>query len=325
MVISKKPFWKNFTKNLSLYIYIYITFAIKVIYIYIYHHRMAFISPSRLKDYYGWFAENKAILDACMSFSQVKNSRLETAYLLYYHPRNKMVKKESFRGYVLKGEQKRQLNGLTEPLKQIFYPIQKSASTGGAKSGGSSRGNITDREIANLVNNGVFPANLSEGFSVYTERVLAYLHKHELQPFSAQHLVFDETLNIATELDILCIDNKVTAPPNKNIVNIQLKTGFDKNYELKTGYFCSPYVDNSDLENIPTNHKNIHQLQNFAEHIILKRNYDNLVMESVVLVVSESVTSKYRIDRALVALEDDIYENLRLRLEKDPTELEKKI
>ena len=167
------------------------------------------------------------------------------------------------------------------------------------------------------------PSSLSGGFSTYTERVLAYLHKHQLQPFAAQHLVFDENLNIATELDILCIDRKITnTPPEKNVVNIQLKTGFDKNYELKVGSFCSPYIKNSRLTSFPVTHKNIHQLQVFVEHMIVEKNYDNLLLESVVLVVSEEVTSKYRINQSLFDLEDDIYENLQQRLKNDEIELE---
>ena len=281
---------------------------------------------ANFNKYYEWFTITNQRLQAAMTFKDVKGTYLENAYLLFHHPRNKMGKKKPWKGYVIvdKNNKDIPLQGLTEPLKKIFYPYQRSPVTGGAKTGGSARGNITDRELANLINSGVFPPNMSEGLSIYAERVLAYLHKHDLQPFSAQHFVFDEALNIGTELDLLCIDNKLGNKACKNVVNIQLKTGFQVNYELKTGHFLSPYVEDSGLLDLPTNYKNIHQLQTFTEHIIVQRNYDNLLLESVVLVVSEEVTSKYKIDYKIAELEEDIYENLRQRTLHDETELEKK-
>ena len=237
------------------------------------------------------------------------SSRLEPKYLrayqLLHHPRNKQVRKQPWMGYIIVDSKKR-LEGLTKPLKAVFYPYQKCASTGGARTGGSARGNMADREIAALVNHGTIPAN---GFSKYTIRILEYLRRLQLQPFASQFIVYDDNIGIATELDLLCVDH--TAPATDNVVNVQVKTGFDLNYEANDGEFLSsPYVANSKLARIHKNHRNCHQLQNLVEHMIVQLNYNRLLRESVVMVFSEEVSSLYRIGKDLMDAKMDIYQNL---------------
>jgi len=280
----------------------------------------------QMMQYYDWFNQLNRTLQKASSLKDISKTNLQNAYLLLHHPRNKMIRKQPWKGYVLTDHKisavSKKMDGLTEPLKLLFYPYQKSAVTGGAKTGGSARGNTTDRELANLINNGKLPEPADGSFTKYTERVLAYLHKHNLQPFSAQHLVFDEKLGIATELDLLCIYQKFDKPHDKNVVNVQVKTGFDKNYEVSSGHLCSPYVCDSKLTRVKKSYETTHQLQTLVEHMIVEKNYDDLLLESVVLVVSEEVTSKYRISSELFAVKEDVYENLVQRLTNDETELE---
>jgi hypothetical protein len=271
--------------------------------------------------YYDWFFELNRKLTRASSLRDISNTNLQNAFLLMHHPRNKLVKKQPWKGYVYTKDGKK-LDGLTEPLKRLFYPYHLNAVTGGAKTGGSSRGNRTDKELAGLINEGKLPISEDGSFSTYTERVLAYLHKHNLQPFMAQHLVFDENLNIATELDLVCVYQKFNRPNDKNVVNVQIKTGFDKNYEVTSGHLCSPYVCNSKITRIKKSYETTHQLQNLVEHMMVTKNYDDLLLESVVLVVSEEVTSKYRISDHIFGVKDDVYENLKQRLVNDELELD---
>jgi hypothetical protein len=272
--------------------------------------------------YYKWFYELRLRLERVGSFESAP-PELRYAYWLLNHERTATGYRKPWGGYVVREKgtrSERKLEGLTTPLKDVFYPDAKGATTGGARTGGSSRGNATDREIANLVNKG----DVAEAPNVYTMRVLAFLHKHGYQPFAAQFMVYDEQLGIGTELDMLCINANSRDPAGKNVVNIQLKTGFDKNYERTSGYLRSPFVDKSKLASTPYSYRNVHALQTLCEHMIVQDNYSNVLQESMVLVVSEEVTSLYRIGNEWLALRVDVRENLLAR-NKEGDDVEIKI
>lgn len=268
--------------------------------------------------HYGWFSELAGTLNSIVSVNHVPPLLLN-AYTLLHHPRRKLIRKQGWAGYVLTDGNVR-LDGLTTPLRDVFHPYQKTLPTGGQRSGGSARGCTTDRELAALINFGVLPALGHAAFSKYTERVLAYLRKHGYQPFAAQYLVYDEALHIGTELDLLVID--LSIPAGINVKNFQIKTGFDNNYEAGSQCFCSPYIPDSPLRSITTSHKNTHQLQVLAEHMIVQRNYGKLLHESCVLVFSEELTSLYRINASWIAVRRDVYANLLARLTDTKEDLE---
>jgi len=270
-----------------------------------------------------WYYELNHLMTSTMSPVGL-SPRYINAYKLFHHPRRHQIRKQPWVGYVMvtPDGKTRKLDGLTKPLKEVFYPYQRSESTGGAKTGGSARGNIVDKEIADLVNH----CRVSTTLSKYTVQVLTYLKKHNLQPFAAQYLVFDENLGIATELDLLCIDLSVAVSLSgaavDNVVNVQVKTGFDLNYETEKEYLSSPFVKDSAITRIYKNHKNTHQLQNLVEHMIVQLRYDRLLKESVVLVFSEEVNSLYRIGHMLMAVKADVYENLYKRQHVQPLDLQ---
>ena len=267
-----------------------------------------------------WYCELNMLLARTVS-EEACAPRYRNAWRLFHHTRRLLVKKQPWVGYVLTlpDGKTRRLEGLTKPLKSVFYPYQQIASTGGAKTGGSARGNAVDRELAALVNHGTIPG---EGFSKYTLQVMKYLKKHGLRPFAAQFLVYDENIGIATELDLLCVDEAVSVADANNVVNVQVKTGFDLNYEVEREHLSSPYVKDSMLKKIYMNHKNVHQLQTLAEHMIVQLNYDKLLRESVVLVFSEDVSSLYRIGHELMALKLDVYQNLYKRQQSSDADIQ---
>lgn len=177
------------------------------------------------------------------------------------------------------------MNGITGPLDEIIHPISLALSTGGAKTGGSARGSTTDNQLAKLINHGMLPEN--DEFHKYTVKVMDYLYQHGLVPIASQVLVCCELLNMGTKLDLVCIDTKVADVEN-NLVNIQLKTGFDKNYTTVVGKMMSPFFNNSLLTSLDDTYANRHMIQNMVEHWIVQKNYDKVLCRSQVLVVSEN-------------------------------------
>jgi hypothetical protein len=198
------------------------------------------------------------------------------------------------------------MEGITKIIDMLFHPVQLDVSTGGAMTGGSSRGCKVDDQIALLVNEGRAPDN--KMLHRYTILTLKRLYQEELMPFAAQFAVSMPSAGIATAADILCI--------NKDglVCNVQLKTGFERDYNTpsKIGMrMHSPHVPCLKLTEMIDSHKNRHRLQLIVEHAIMSR----MVHDSIVLVVSSSCTDIMHVDRdpELMAA---IIENIRKRSEK---------
>ncbi len=234
--------------------------------------------------------------------------RFRSAFQLMHHPRMSMVKHIPYRGFTLGGSV--HLDGLTAQLEGLFYPSSRRMSTGGGKSGGASRGNTVSEEIDKLVNSGIMPQTMHK----YTIKTLQYLKDHQLQPFAAELIVFDERIEIATPIDIACVD-LACADMGKNIVMIELKTGFDNNYDAAGGFFHSPFAADSALLATTDSHRNKHQLQALVEHLIVAKNYTAAVRETRVLVISEKIHSSYGLCPHIRRLATDVYTNLRKRLQ----------
>lgn len=250
--------------------------------------------------------------------------RLRAAFHFFHHPRNKLVCKLPFKGFTLTGGVgvgRSHLDGLTAQLETVFYPFSARKSTGGARSGGASRGNQVGAEIDRLVNQGLVPggsgpssAATLAGAHKYTLKTLQYLKDHQLQPFAAEMIVYDEKIGIATPIDIVCVD-LACKDLQRNIVMVELKTGFDLNYEAADGFFHSPFVKDSLLLTTTDSHKNKHQLQALVEHMLVTKNYGDFVRETRVLVISENIHSSYGLSKHIRGLAHHVYLNLYRRLQ----------
>ena len=265
-----------------------------------------------------WFTELGEKLHG-VGTGPVLEPHLHNAYRLLHHPRNASVCRSG--GYMLVGTGQR-LDGLTDPLRDTFYPRRRVVSTGGAKTGGSARGTTADREIAGLVNKAQMPK--SGAFSPYALRILHFIRRHGLQPFAAQFIVYDTDLRIATEIDLVCIDTMGSAAAEGRIVFVECKTGFDRNYDLQTGRFASPFVRDSRLTLIPMTYRNAHQLQALAQFIIARKNYGNLVHRAVVAVFTSSEDALYKISPEIEAVRYDVFCNLRARLASSEDETQRR-
>lgn len=179
------------------------------------------------------------------------------------------------------------LDGLTSQLDRVFHPIQLNVSTGGGATGGANRGIRIDSELRDLINFG--KRRQDRDFHPYTLKVLQYLWDNKLKPFWCQVPVGDLQLNLATTLDMLCIDLNADKS-NNNIVNIQLKTGFDRQYSRAGGKMLSPFLNDVLLKNMDDSYQNRHMLQNVTEHYMMQNNYGFPLLRSEVLVVNETET-----------------------------------
>lgn len=210
-------------------------------------------------------------------------------------------------------------DGLTSKAKVVFAPVTKSLGTGGAETGGASRGMKTDKQIENLINYGKLP---DDGcFNMFTANALASLTQLSLIPFYAQVPVADPDLGIATALDILCVDLRVkvdTSDPwqTPNIVNVQLKTCGDKNYDTSMGYMRSPFVQNSPIKNIELSYKNMNFMQVLIEYMIVQRNYDNPLCNAAILRITDTVNEYLLLPAEFFRVQKDVYTNLMCRREK---------
>jgi hypothetical protein len=93
------------------------------------------------------------------------------------------------------------------------------------------------------------------------------------------------TLGLATSLDMVCVDED---DPEGGLVNVQLKTGFERNYTKTDGmFFQAPFHPDPKLETIEDTHHNRHLLQLCAEHLIIQTAYNNPLDYSMLMVISK--------------------------------------
>lgn len=243
---------------------------------------------------------------------------LVPAFRFMTNPRHRLIRRagafvvDSDKGPV-------RMEGLTAQVSKLFHGTDMRVTTGGQRSGGSARGVQVDRELEALINRGELldPSSLQ----LYTVKTLQCLKHKNLQPFWAQCNVFDTQLGIATALDMLCIDTKVPALPGRtNLVNVQLKTGFDKNYNHSNGTcFTSPFTPQSALTRMEDSHHNRHQLQLLCEHMIVQNRYGRPLHSSAIMVISAGCHSLYPLKREFARdLCVDVFANLKHRKSMTP-------
>lgn len=235
----------------------------------------------------------------------------------YLHGINASLK--AFKGFVYDGQGSGAdtLDGLTGVMKNIFCPMELNVSTGGAKTGGSARGMQVDRELAGLINQGKFPD--SDSLCAYTVKTLEYLYANDLQPLVAQPVAANRALNLATALDMVCMDSR------GKLVGIQLKTGFEnKLYHTARGYFHSPFVADSCITKMEDSHHNRHMLQVTIEHILAQVDYGNPLDRSMWLVVTSNEVKAYTLPNTKehFYFANDVYTNLEKRHSKPMIDLE---
>jgi hypothetical protein len=200
------------------------------------------------------------------------------------------VRLKPFTGFVLsEPEKETKLDGLTGELSSVFHPVSLDISTGGAATGGSGRGMRVDKEIASIVNNNQFPPRAH----AYTAKTINELILKKLRPFACQVAVGSSRLRLATSLDMVCVNEN---DPHGGLVNVQLKTGFDKNYNKTSGGFLhAPFHADPRLECVEDTHANRHILQLCAEHLIIQTAYHNPLDYSMLMVISNETHQTFTI------------------------------
>jgi len=257
---------------------------------------------------FGWFHEARRVLTSGMP---VPGGYMHARALLV-HPRMRAIRTGG--GFHLASGVA--FDGITDVLKCVFHPRDVGFTTGGAATGGSVRGSRVDRELADLINHGKLPPKY---LHPYTAATLTHLWHNSMKPFAAQVPVYDEARGLATTLDILAIDMRADVARG-NVVNIQLKTGYDNNYTRVCGALASPYAPDSGLRNLRDSYFMRHQLQALTEHLIVQLNYGLAngvppLRRSAVLVVNEGGACTYTLDSTLLSHADAVLVNLTRRFE----------
>lgn len=253
-----------------------------------------------------WFHGARAVIDTATTIHGVSPIYRSAFYFMRSPIRDRIKNHRGFQ-VNMNGEW-RPFEGLTSQLSKTFYPCDNYHSTGGARTGGSRRGCLVDREIADLVNKGTLPTD--GALHWFTCTVLKFLKKNNLQPFASQVPVFDEHLELATTLDILCIDHGESINPTgitNNIVNVQLKTGFERNYESACGKLVCGTDKTSHLNQVEDSYYMRHQIQLLMEITMLRKMFTQGIRRSIVLVASESGRQAFPLDRKIHQLATDIY------------------
>lgn len=133
-------------------------------------------------------------------------------------------------------------------------------------------------------------------FSSDTVKIWAALDKLSLRPVASQVPVWSEKMNITTKLDLLCLNTE-----NHNLVNVQIKRGYNGYYEKHTKTPMSPPF--SMLNDSPFYQ---HQLQILYEWLMMQHSFTgpkHVVMTAMVLRVDNDGVSSYPLtERMLTAL-----------------------
>lgn len=254
----------------------------------------------------GWFHEIASEMENHATTATV-DAHYHAVFNLLFHENRRKIKLTPGVGFVYTSEDHQCVfDGLTKTLDSVFHPVALGIPTGGARTGGAARGNRVDSEIAALVNKGREPKGGL--YMDYTVRALEFLRARNMQPFAAQFDAYEADLGIATSLDILCINHDA---PSKKIVNVQLKTT-ERNYTRANGYFASPHPDvkESKIKQIKDSKYARDQLQILLEHIMVRRAYGKVPLESMVLVVTSESAQSYPLGSVFKEITRDVFVTL---------------
>jgi len=235
------------------------------------------------------------------------------AYQFMHHAKHGRIRLMPFSGFELTqpNEDTIHVDGLTSELHAIFFGRQLRVATGAAKYGGSSsRGCKIDQQLKALVNDNVVPNDPL--VKEYVDRFLNFLYVNRLKPFWTQVPVYNAKMLLATTIDLFVIDLTIDHTQHSNILNLQLKSGFDENYNRSDGCLKSPVCNSEIIRAIPDTHSNRHMIQNMVEHLIVQKEYGAPLHNSEIVVLSENLISRHPLLHD-IELEQHIVREIKLR------------
>ena len=131
-------------------------------------------------------------------------------------------------------------------------------------------------------------------FSTDTVRIWAALDKMNLRPIGSQVIVWSARMNVATPLDLLCLNTDTD-----ELVDVQIKRGYNGYYEKHTKTPMSmPFQMLNDSPYYQ------HQIQILYEWIMMRESFvgpKKVEMDAVVLRVDNEGVTKYPLARELMA------------------------
>jgi len=199
------------------------------------------------------------------------------------HPWHRRVHfRREQRRYVLDGG--KSLKGLTSQIERWFVPSGASHLTYQDSQGsrvdprclsrGAEHGKTVDFQLQSYVKHGRFPMRRVDPCAL---RIVKYLGHKGWRPFATQLVVFDEALQYATAIDLLCEDGRGC------LVVVEVKTTRHLAVYRRT---VDGLTFRNVLQDVPYSQHVQHQLQAFLPSLTLQRQYGVRRVFSVVLLVS---------------------------------------
>lgn len=187
-------------------------------------------------------------------------------------------------------QDKQFIRGLTPILKRVFYPLFEynranhglttgvTVNASGGRHKGLVKGIKIDEEITHIIN---VERQVSQSkCHPTTWRFFSSLRERGLRPIKAQVVVGSKEINVATRMDVLCMDNDSKTP---GYVVLELKTGYLHYYDRHTGNTMP-----APLEVLPDSPYNQHQLQVGMTRWLFEKTYPRSQVKNAFVVVLSS-------------------------------------
>jgi hypothetical protein len=223
------------------------------------------------------------------------------------------------------GGQDIRLQGLTNRLRQRFYPDYRAPQKKHGHGSSTAAGSAVHRQLEHLVNckregtchcglQKVTKKNPTRTYqepprkSERTEVALRVLASHGLEPVASEVPLAHLRSRLGTSVDLLCLVKPLPSvlpkvePPSPQeppaTVLVSLKTGYAKGYNVcrKQQRLGTP------LDDVPSTPRNHHQLQVMCEGLLMEREYGAAPDASFVLYLGKRKVRGSREPHLLVSL-----------------------
>ncbi len=199
------------------------------------------------------------------------------------------------------------VKGLLRSLNKIFWPTYEYTTpsykhkkkTGlHSKREGLYRGDLVHHQLELYINKGGFDAIkiVYDKIHPFTRKALAALNEWKLNPIISEFTIYSEILDIATKIDLICLDEK------DNIVLIEWKCGMD-NYICKGNDVMQGPLKRL-YSNCPLNQA---YLQLLFTKLIIEKSYQIKIKKTYVIQIHNDGIDPFKIPKRLLDQENRVF------------------
>ena len=219
------------------------------------------------------------------------------------------------------------VKGLLPVLSKFFWPdyefIPSAYKKKGNKTGisnrfeGLYRGDIVHKQLELYVNKGGIKSIhlLFNSIHPFTKKAIIALNLWKWVPIVSEFTIYDENLNLATRVDLLCLDE------SKDIVLVEWKCGMDNYVNRGNKPMKGPLKES--YSNSPSNQA---YLQLLFTKLIIEYTYDVRIKKSYIVRIFADGIEPYFLPKLLSGKANIVYQYLidSLNFEKKKKKKEKK-